>query len=148
MDGSRTQLILEDSTPTAPTPQPIPTIVEEEEEDVLMLVEELFRYFLFPSVSSAFSPISKYLETMHEHLRGTFPTDPAVSTRLKKSLLRVAKLADCLIAPEVKEACQHLVVKLEKLAFNYRVYEECKSSALKSLNRLLGLRAQKESFKA
>ena len=78
---------------------------------------------------------------MHEHYSRTFPTDLAMSAQLQKSLLRVAKSVDSSVAPEVKEACQHLAVNLEMLAFNYRVYEECKSSGLKSLNRLSELQA-------
>ena len=38
-------------------------------------------------------------------------------------------------------------MRLEMLAFNYKVYEECRLSGPKGLNRLLELRAQKESLK-
>ena len=60
--------------------------------------------------------------------------NPMAFAQLQKSLLRVAKSADSLVAPKVKEACQHLIVKLKMLTFNYRVYEECRSSGMKSLN--------------
>lgn len=66
--------------------------------------------------------------------------------QLQKSLLRIAKLADLSVAPKVKEACQHLVMKLKTLVFNYEVHEERKSSSLKSLNWLTKLQAQKEDL--
>ena len=84
---------------------------------------------------------------MHEHLTRTFPIEPAASAQLQKSLMRIAKSVDASVAPEVKEACQHLAVKLETLAFNYKVYEECMSSNLKSLNRLSELRSQKDNLR-
>ena len=45
------------------------------------------------------------------------------------------------MAPEVKEASQHLAVKLEMLAFNYKEYEERKFFGLKSLNWLSELQS-------
>ena len=51
------------------------------------------------------------------------------------------------MAPEVKEAYQHLVMKLETLICNYKVYEEHKTTNFKSLNQLTELRAQKEDFR-
>ena len=133
--------------PTAPATQPIPTVVGEEDEEIAVLVEELDRYFFSPLAGSASSPIFKHLETKHKHFDGTFPTNPMTSAQLQKSHLRVANSADSLVAFEVKKPWQHLVVKLEMLAFNHKVYEEYRSSDLKSLNRLLELRAQKESLK-
>ena len=38
-------------------------------------------------------------------------------------------------------------MKLETLVFNYKVYEEHRSSSLQRLNRLFDLRAQKENLK-
>ena len=68
------------ATPT----QLIPTTVgeEEEEEEIAMLAKELDKYFLSRSTSSASSPISNQLETMHEHLNGTFPMDPTLFMQL------------------------------------------------------------------
>ena len=77
-----TQLILEDPTSAAPATQLIPTIVEEEEEDIAMPTEEHDRYFLSSLTSSTSSPISKHLEVVHEHLSGTFPTDLVASAQL------------------------------------------------------------------
>ena len=111
----------------------------EEEEEITVLAEELAIYFFFPSTGSASFPISKHLEAVHEHFSGSFLMNLAVFAQLQKSLLRVAKLIDSLVAPEVKEACQHLAIKLKTLTFNYRVYEECRSSSLKNLNQLLEL---------
>ena len=116
-----TQPMLEDSTPVGPTTQPIPTVAKEEGEEIAVPVEKVDRYFLSPLAGSASLSVSKHLEVVHEHLRGTFPTDPAVSAQLQKSFLRVSKLADSLMAPEVEEVYQHLAVKLEMLAFNYKV---------------------------
>ena len=79
--------------------------------------------------------------TVHEHLSGTFPTDPAAFAQLQKSLLKVAKLAYASIATEVKEVYQQLAMKLETLAFNQKVYEKHRLSSLRDLNRLLKLRA-------
>ena len=124
------------------TTQPAHVAVREEEEEMPVPVKELDRYFLSPSASSASSPISNYLEDVHEHLSRTFPTNPVVSAQLQKSLLRVAKSADSSVASKVKEAYQYLAVKLKTLVFNYKVYEECKSSNLKSLTQLSKLRAQ------
>ena len=61
------------------------------------------------------------MEVVHEHLSGTFPMNLVVFAQLQKSLLRIAKSADPSVATEVKEACQNLAVKLETLAFNYKV---------------------------
>ena len=55
--------------------------------------------------------------------------------------MRVVKSTDASVAPEVKEAYQQLAVKLETLAFNYKVYEERRSASLKGLNRLSNLQA-------
>lgn len=120
--------------------------MREEEEEITVHVEELDNYFLSSLASSTSCPISKHMDIVHEHLNGTFPTDPVVSTQLQKSLLRIAKLANPSIAPRVKEACQYLAVKLETLVCNYKVYEECRFSILKSLNRLTELQAQKEDL--
>ena len=105
-------------------------------------------YFLSSLISLASSLISDHLEAVQEHLSGTFPMDLAVSTQLQKSLLRIAKLADPSVAPKIKEACQHLVVKLETLVFNYKVYEERGSSSLKSLNRITKLGHIRKSSEA
>ena len=72
--------------------------MREEEEEMTVPIEELDRYFLFPSGNLASSPISKHLETMHEHLNGTFPMNPAVSAQLQESLPRIAKLIDVLVS--------------------------------------------------
>ena len=82
-----------------------------------MPIEELDRYFLSPSVDQTSSLISSHLEIVREHFYGMFPINHAILTILHKSLLRVAKSADPLVFTEVKEACQHLAVKLETLVF-------------------------------
>ena len=71
------QLILEDPTPAPPATQPIS--IATKEEDLEMPIEELEKYFFSSSVELTFSPISKHLEVVHEHLSRTFPTDPAIS---------------------------------------------------------------------
>ena len=80
--ASGTKPIPEDSTPAAPAIQSIPTIVEEKEEAIVVLVEELDRYFFSSSANSAFSPISKHLETRHKRLSETFPMDLAAFAQL------------------------------------------------------------------
>ena len=82
LGASGTQPILKDPIPTTPTTQLISTVVKEEGEDIIMTIEKLDRYFLSPSAGSTSSPISKHLEVVHEHLSGTFPIDPVVSTQL------------------------------------------------------------------
>ena len=99
-----------------------------------MPTEELEKYFFSSLVELTFSPVSKHLEAVHEHLSRTFPTDPTISAQLHKSLLKVAKLIDASIATEVKEVCQQLAVKLETLAFSQKVYVERRSSSLRDLN--------------
>ena len=103
--------------------------------------KELDRYFFFSSANLVSSPISKHLKAVHEHFSTIFLTNSVASTQLQKSFLKVAKSTDASVAPEVKEACQQLVIKLEILAFNYKVYEECRSSCLNGLNWLSNLRA-------
>ena len=56
--------------------------MREEEEEITVPTEELDKYFLSPLASSISSSISKYMDTVHEHLNGTFPADPAVSAQL------------------------------------------------------------------
>lgn len=136
-----TQLILEGFVFAAPTTRLTSTAVRKEEEEMIIPTKELDSYFFFPSTSLAYSLISNHLEAVHENLSGTFCTNPAMSTQLQKSLLRIAKLDNTSMAPEVKKACQHLAVKLETLVCNYKVYEERKSSSLRSLDRLTDLRA-------
>ena len=46
----------------------------------------------------------------------------------------VAKSIGASIAPKDKEAYQQLAIKLETLAFNYKVYEERRFSGLMCLN--------------
>ena len=106
----------------------------EEKENPIVFAEELDRYFFSPLADLASSSISKHLETMHEHLNRTFLMDLMVSAQPQKSLLRISKLTDALVASKVKEACQQLVVRLGTLAFNYKILEECRSSGFKSLN--------------
>ena len=139
--------IIEELTPRTPVTQSTYAAIKAEEEDIVVLAKELERYFIPSSVGSTSSPISKHLEVVHGHLHGTLPTDPIVYTQLKKSFLRVAKSADALVAPKVKEACQHLAMKMEILAFNYKVYKEYRSSVVKNLNQLSKLRSQKDNLK-
>ena len=122
--------------------QPTSAVMEEDEEDIAMPAEESERYFLSSSAGSTSSLISKHLEAIHKHLNETFLIDPMVSAQLQKSLLRVVKAANASVVPEVKEACQHLAVKLEMQAFIYKVYEERRSSSLKSLNWLVVSKGQ------
>ena len=77
----------------------------EDKEEIVVPAEELDGYFFSPSTGSASSPITNHLEAMHEYLSRSFPTDLMASVQLQKSLLRVAKLVDSLVAPKVKEAC-------------------------------------------
>ena len=134
--------------PIVPATQPIPTTMGKEKEEIAVPAEELDRYFLFPSVSSTSSTISKHLKTVHKHLNGTFPTYLGMPAQLHKFLLRVTKSVDFLMALEVKEACQHLAMKLEMLAFNYKMYEECRFSNLKNLNGLSKLRHRRKALGA
>ena len=101
---SEPQSILEDPTPTAPVTQLASVIAKE--EDIEVPAEELESTFFSPSANLTSSPISKYVQAVHEHLDGTFPIDPAISSQLQTPLLKVAKLADIFIATEVKEVCQ------------------------------------------
>ena len=80
--SSRTQPIPADSTPAAPATQLVPATVGDEEEKIAILIEELDRYFISPSASLAYSPISKHLEIVQEHLSGTSSMNPTVSTQL------------------------------------------------------------------
>lgn len=54
--------------------------MREEEEEMTIVAEEQDRYFLSSLIGLASSPISSHLEVVHEHLCGTFPIDPAIST--------------------------------------------------------------------
>lgn len=139
-------LVMKDPTFTAPTTQPISTTVEEE-KDIAVPAEELDKYFFSSLINSASSPIFKHLEAVHEQLNRTFPTNLVAFTQLQKSLLRVPKSINASVALEVKEAYQQLAVKLEMLAFNYKVYKEHRSFRLKSLNRLSKLRSQKDNLR-
>ena len=138
---------LQDFASAAIATRPVPSTTIEKEEGITVPIEESDRYFLSSSADLTSSPTFSHLEAMHENFNGTFPIDPAVFIQLQKSLLKIDKLMNLSIAPEVKEVCQCLAVKLETLVFNYKVHEKCRSSSLQSLNQLSDLRVQKESLR-
>ena len=77
-----TQPSLKDFVPATTGTQLTLIAIRKEKEEMAILVEELGRYFPSPSTSSASSPISKHLETEHEHLSRTFPSNPAMFMQL------------------------------------------------------------------
>ena len=100
-------------------------IVEKEKVDVP--AKELDKYFFSTSTDQAYFPMAKHLQMVHEQLDAAFPTDPATLVHFQKALLKVAKSTNISIVPKVKETCWKLAMRLETLAFNQKMYEECKA---------------------